>query len=98
MTAPQAIKRDRWNSMDTAPRDGTCFLAVNMSGIGVHRLFICYSSPEIEGGQSWADNAGWMEPGHEWPSYPTHWMPLPELPTMFDFETDASGEPLNPAE
>ncbi len=70
-----------WRDIESAPRDGTIFLAVNMRG-GTDLTFrhtFCFSA-ECPEGQTWAPNAGWRCPGRDWPAYPTHWQPLPPPP------------------
>lgn len=70
----------QWQPIETAPRDGTVVLAYNARGArSGHRHFFAFSDPAPEG-QCWAAEAGWREPGRDWPSYPTHWMPLPAPP------------------
>ncbi len=80
---------DQWLPIETAPRDGDCFLAINYHTVArtvedhvVDRYhpFICRSTPVPEGSKKWANGAGFMEPGRDWPSYPTHWRPLPDPP------------------
>lgn len=70
-----------WRPIESAPRDGTIFLAINARGnmTGFNHRFV-YSDKLPEGSEKWAEDAGWREVGKDWPSYPTHWMPLPEPP------------------
>ena len=68
-----------WQTIETAPRDGTRFLGINMRGHPQHRQsYICWSAAAPEG-QHWAIDAGWLI-GYQNTYYPTHWMPLPENP------------------
>jgi len=68
-----------WQPIETAPRDGTIFMAINMRGGNgfKHQFVFSDSLPE---GKTWASDAGWRNPGRDWPVYFTHWMPLPDAP------------------
>jgi hypothetical protein len=69
-----------WQPIETAPRDGTFFVAVNANNARVpNPYFICYSD-QPEAGDHFAEGAGWRCPGRDWPVYPTHWLPLPPTP------------------
>jgi len=69
----------KWKPISEAPRDGSYILAVNMNGEKPSNVFMVRSMPEIDN-QPLASGAGWRQPYAEWPSYPTHWMPLPKPP------------------
>ena len=56
-----------WQSIETAPTDGTIFFAYDAIG-NPHLVEYCRVYCQFEGTQG------------EW-IYPTHWMPLPEPPT-----------------
>ncbi len=80
--AEQSPAVGQWQPIETVPRDGSRFLAIQISQYNDKPSpFICYSSlcPE---GQTWAVGAGLMQLGRDWPVYPTHWMPLPAAPTQ----------------
>lgn len=72
---------EKWQSIETAPRDGSIFIAVNMRGGGDNRYQLVHSE-KCKDGKVWAADAGWRTPGADWPAYPTHWMPLPALPSV----------------
>lgn len=61
---------DDWQPIETAPRDGTWFLAYSPDGItlGVARWH----------GGGWADSSDPYDDCHEWRL--THWQPLPTPP------------------
>ena len=69
-----------WQPIETAPRDGTIFLAINAKGSmkGFKYQFV-YSDLQPDN-QIWSTDAGWRNPGMDWPAYFTHWMPLPTPP------------------
>jgi hypothetical protein len=65
-----------WRPRQTAPTDGTPFLAAWLSNV-----VIAYRNTDVDGWQEWPDGDFEDVPG-EW----THWMPLPSLPnTQADF-------------
>jgi hypothetical protein len=80
--AERDAMREPWQAMESAPRDGAMFLAVNMSGGNKYPnpYFLCFSGTEP--GTKWAVGAGWKSPGRYWPVYPTHWTPIPEAPAL----------------
>ena len=54
--------------IDTAPKDGTRFIAYDSNG----DVYACLRSE---------DNTMWITGDYDCPeSYPTYWLPLPELP------------------
>ena len=65
-----------WQTIDTAPKDGTAFLGWLAERQGyVARQDVCISSWSEWGGGVWTVN------GHtSTASQPTHWMPLPFPP------------------
>jgi len=68
-----------WQPIETAPRDETPILAYD----GTDITTVCGS--EVLGRVSWELSVGMIsDPGDSWPIerdfYPTHWMPLPDLP------------------
>lgn len=62
----------KWLPIESAPKDGTAFLAITSID----------SSLYLFGIGSWPPDAGFLRAiDHEGdPMYPTHWMPLPEPP------------------
>ena len=74
------MKKMKWQTIDTAPKDGTVIIAYQPSGT----FFSGHKYPEVVGIASWQEPddlnpAHWSGPlgpkGH-----PTHWMPLPSPP------------------
>ena len=61
----------QWQTMDSAPKDGTSVL-VNV-GIGIS------IGEYLKGFHSWNDGAWWIE-GGQTTGVPTHWQPLPAAP------------------
>lgn len=74
---------NKWQPIETAPRDGTVFVAVNARGDKwpPNPYMLCFSTAEAEG-ITYTAEAGWKQVGHDWPSYPTHWQPLPKPPAQ----------------
>ena len=61
----------QWQTMDSAPKDGTSVL-VNV-GIGIS------IGEYLKGFHPWNDGAWWIE-GGQTTGVPTHWQPLPAAP------------------
>ena len=61
----------QWQTMDSAPKDGTSVL-VNV-GIGIS------IGEYLKGFHPWNDGAWWIE-GGQTTGVPTHWQPLPPAP------------------
>jgi hypothetical protein len=57
-----------WQPIETAPRDGTIFLAFGRL-VGIRMV-------------TWRNhwNQWQVVPGYHQAKWPTHWMPLPEMP------------------
>ena len=75
-----------WQSIETAPLDGTVFLAASPAGIydGIYRggSVVPCSASEWRTGVEFSDLSDCDRDGGHlsvWPA-PTHWMPLPEAP------------------
>ena len=62
-----------WQSMATAPQDGTYILAVNAAN-NPNRMFVVHYSEKYGG--PWVTDEAPMS----WVNGLTHWMPLPSLP------------------
>lgn len=60
-----------WRSMDTAPKDGTEFLAFWSYSTGIFK----YIQP-----MKWVDERFVISWDHDDEINPTHWMPLPKPP------------------
>ena len=70
-----------WQPIETAPKDGTAFLACWL-GLGGQPFEVV----------NWDDEANeWIAFGHA-VDRPTHWMPLPPLPTARTAIAKARGE------
>jgi hypothetical protein len=71
-----------WRSIDSAPRDGTHILSCRMLGIRVTNMT---NPPTVVHWFDDPDEPGFYtsvnETAPEHPFYPTHWQPLPALPT-----------------
>lgn len=62
-----------WQSIETAPRDGSHFLAYDPEH---GRVVLLFGERADDGTDLWEDTVQ-----EYWPFYkPTHWMPLPEPP------------------
>lgn len=72
-----------WQTIDTAPRDGTAILATGLNlgspGQGRHYALARWERCEHPSPDDWS---GWYEPDGEGGPYYwlTHWMPLPGHP------------------
>lgn len=68
-----------WQSIETAPRDGSKFLAARG-----HDLYLCHWSSLFLRGIDGKEQRGWVRsdgpPGNV--ATPTHWMPLPAPPAL----------------
>ena len=63
-----------WESIDTAPKDGTRILIADVAYV---TQGFWDRETEDEGGQCWReDNPDWER------AHPTHWMPLPDPPEV----------------
>jgi hypothetical protein len=62
-----------WQSIDTAPRDGTVVIGFDPSNVGNDYL----NNVEF---MRWI-NGAWLDPATH-TCRPTHWMPLPEPPML----------------
>jgi hypothetical protein len=75
-TIRRALAMPAWQPIDTAPKDGTEFLAFawyNISGVAYHFMEVCYLRNGIF--------EGWGHDGIDGDGvWPTHWMPLPSAP------------------
>ena len=90
--ALQAMKFDKWQSIETAPKDGTYILVGNRYGAWI----AAYENTAVSGykfDNPWRSmmlNHRHMEKrGRPWSSVPTHWMPPPHIPleaNTFDVE------------
>lgn len=73
---------DSWQLIKTAPKDGTCVLAVN------NDKHPTTGRPFVPFVMWWKD--GWRIEADDdpmpmdWPWPPTHWQPLPDPPSMKD--------------
>ena len=70
--AASAVQRSAWQSIETAPRDGTKFLAWDGD-----ELLIAWW---CDGGRWISDNLQQYHPGEQ--EDPTHWQPLPSPPPI----------------
>lgn len=69
---PETPTVGTWQPMETAPKDGTWFLAcATAPGWGATRV-VRFAHPD--------DRLPIHGEGNLWPSPPTHWMPLPDAP------------------
>jgi hypothetical protein len=72
-----------WRSIDSAPKDGTSvLLACNYDRLGKQRITLAW----YERGM-WAEGMYWDDDADDWSVAqcefrPTHWMPLPEPPSL----------------
>jgi Protein of unknown function (DUF551) len=75
----------KWQSIETAPRDGTHILAYRMP-IGI-RVTNMTNPPTVVHWfyDGFYTSVNELDP--ETPFNPTHWMPLPEPPALFKKET-----------
>jgi Protein of unknown function (DUF551) len=71
-----------WQSMETAPRDGT---VISLWAAGAY-----YPECYFEYGRWVLGNGGWTA----YIQHPTHWMPLPQPPSNVDRTDDKSGKDL----
>ena len=69
LAAPPTAQAEGWRPISTAPRDGTEVLA-DTSGLG--RVVVYWDDEKSQ----WGTGFGYLDRGE-----PTHWMPLPPLPT-----------------
>lgn len=61
----------KWQPIETAPLDGTPVLVVDDQGRGCCCVYIA----------TYSSLSGWtLDTSPQEEGYPTHWMPLPELP------------------
>jgi hypothetical protein len=71
----------QWQTIETAPKDGTLIIAYQPGG--TYSNGIAY--PATVGTASWQRDGvggyGWWGPYNP-RDYPTHWMPLPDPPTV----------------
>lgn len=66
--SPDAHKRiERWLPIDTAPKDGTNFLACSPAS----SVFLAHYANGVVDSSDWTDGDGYKE------RHATHWMPLP---------------------
>jgi hypothetical protein len=72
ITTPSVPSLDGWKPIETAPKDGTCFLA--FSDREYVKLFVCSKAPAGQGGE-WHNRSA-----NRWAT-PTHWRPLPAPPS-----------------
>ena len=70
MTAPTT--EQGWQPIETAPRDGTVFLAGRFGG-DIGSITVARQK------RGWS---GWQTVPGDWPFVATHWQPLPEPPTI----------------
>jgi len=71
------MSESKWKRMASAPRDGTPFLAVcETEDRDEYEWAVCYLS---DGGRTLCFDAG-MQIVEDYA--PTHWMPLPDPPTV----------------
>ena len=69
---------NRWQSIETAPRDGTWILGGHTGDVRIIR---------------YSDIDGWINVhGNRVVCYPTHWMPLPEPPMKPVTDAEAVGQ------
>lgn len=63
----EALKREGWKDIDTCPKDGTVFLAIEAQSTGVHRANYWGQWP----------SGGWhiFDAGDTWPGRPILWKP-----------------------
>ena len=66
----QALKFDKWQPIETAPKIGRCLATMKTGAISVI-VWLDADHPAV-------DEAGWYEHWHFDPVEPTHWMPLPK--------------------
>ncbi|KPK13948.1 MAG: hypothetical protein AMJ56_00420 [Anaerolineae bacterium SG8_19] len=64
-----------WQPIETAPKDGSCFLAYMWYEKEEGDDYEFYSVIRWEKGLGWVQENPYMDPFK-----PTHWMPLPEPP------------------
>jgi hypothetical protein len=77
------ISRMNWQSIDTAPKDGTVILAVTFEHYGGGEIYPHGGTMQYEGGEGRVLSGAWAYTGFmvTFPEkQPTHWMPLPEPP------------------
>lgn len=58
-----------WELIETAPKDGTKFIATNWRS---QEVFRCWWVSSLRDGGFWQDD-------HDSEQEPTHWMPLPRI-------------------
>lgn len=75
LASTAAAPAPEWRPIETAPKDGTWFIAFGPAGTEiVNEPPGCYIGHWKKGRKGW-DGFGRVT------SYPTHWMPLPSAPT-----------------
>lgn len=80
---------DKWQPIETAPKDGRTLLLGHRNALGNWRTLRGRWIPKAEIEEHWEEDdfpEGFYEEAVEadepncWPTEPTHWMPLPEPP------------------
>lgn len=97
---PQAVAVPEWQPIETAPKDGRTILLGRFNSLGKWRTMRGQWFTQAVIDDEWEDpdgfEAGWFETAVEpdapncWPIAPSHWMPLPAIPTTPSGE--AAGE------
>lgn len=74
----------KWRKIETAPKDGTAVLVIDMSADEPFADLVHWSDYPDEAGPQWYVGRGLADDIEQspmiWYSTPTHWMPIPEPP------------------
>lgn len=81
MLAAAPKQTDGWTPIETAPRDGTYFMATSQPSQEMHVFTCCWSAyhPNAKGKECWRNSRICGDKLN-----PTHWMPLPPAPKKED--------------
>jgi hypothetical protein len=69
--AEESSSKPEWRPIETAPKDGTWFLAHGDGDGWENCSFVC----------EWTEVGGWRECPGDYAALPTRWLPLPAAPT-----------------
>jgi hypothetical protein len=66
------IRRNPWQPIETAPKDGTKILVCDESGSECFTVSYCGFHPNAQGKKQWRDRLGHKR-------YPAYWQPFPKV-------------------
>lgn len=81
--ALQAMKFDKWQPIETAPKDGTYILVGNRYGAWVATYLDRFQSgytPQNPWSSMMLNHRHMERRDRQYSTFPTHWMPLPMIP------------------